>query len=52
MLLTASVEAKEERDVMTLDVPNTFLQTSLTKDETAEESFMMKLRGILVDVLE
>ena len=34
VLLTAAVEVKEERDVMTLDTPNAFLQTSLPKDET------------------
>ena len=53
MLLTASIEAKEERDLMTLDVPNAFLQTSLPKDETTEERvILLKLRGILVDMLE
>ena len=51
MLLTAAVEAKEERNVMTLDIPNDFLQTSLPKDETTEERVMMKLRGFLVDML-
>ena len=32
MLLTAAIKAKEERDAMTLDAPNAFLQTSLPKD--------------------
>ena len=29
VLLTASINAKEERDVMTVDIPNAFLQTSM-----------------------
>ena len=36
---------------MTLDAPNTFLKTIFPKDEATEESDMMKLRGILVNVL-
>tara|TARA_B110000116_G_scaffold23331_1_gene17939 strand:- start:29 stop:655 length:627 start_codon:yes stop_codon:yes gene_type:complete len=52
ILLTTAIEAKEERDVMTLDMPNAFLQTSLPKDETTDERIIMKLRGILVDILE
>ena len=46
MLLTTAIEAKEERDAMTLDVPNTFLQTGLPKEETTEERVIMKLKGI------
>ena len=52
MSLTTAIEAKEERDAMTLDTPNAFLQTSLPKDETTDERITMKLRGILVDMLE
>ena len=37
---------------MTLNMPNAFLQTILPKDETTEERVIMKLRGILVDMLE
>ena len=51
-LLTTAVEAKEEHGVMTLDIPNAFLQTSFLKDETTEERVTMKLRGILVEILE
>ena len=38
------MEAQEEFDAMTLDMPNAFLQTSLPKDETTVESKIMKLR--------
>ena len=37
---------------MTLDVTNAFLQRCLPKDEATEERVIMKLKGILVDVLE
>ena len=50
--LSAAAEVKEESDVMALDVPSVFLQTSLPKDKTAEQRFTMKLRGNLVDALE
>ena len=50
--MTAAVEAKEKRDVMTLDAHNAFLQTSLPEDKTTEERVIMKLRVILVDMLE
>ena len=50
--MTAAIEAKEERDVMTLDIPNAFLQTILPKDETTEERVIMKLRGILEYILD
>ena len=33
ILLTTAMEAKEERDVMMLDMPSAFLQTSLLKGE-------------------
>ena len=52
MLLTAEMEAKGERDVMVLDMNSAFLQSSSTRDETAEEMVRMKLRGILVDIKE
>ena len=52
ILLTSAIEAKEERDVMTLDIRNAFLQTILSKDEITEEMVIMKLRGILVGILE
>ena len=37
---------------MTLYTPNAFPQTSFPKNEAAEERVIMKLRGILVDMLE
>ena len=33
MLITAVIEAKEQRDIMTSDVPNAFIQTECTNKE-------------------
>lgn len=48
ILITGVVDAKEERDVMSLDVPNAFVQTKMPK---AKERVIMKIRGRLVDIL-
>ena len=45
---TAEIESKENRDIMILDVPNTFLQTPIPK---GEEKIILKVTGMLVDVL-
>jgi len=48
VFLTAVVEAEEQRDIMTNDLPNAFVQTDLNPND---ESIYMKIRGILVDML-
>jgi hypothetical protein len=50
ILTTGIIEAQEKRDVMTIDIPNAFVQTSagLTKDG---KRIIMKIRGSLVDML-
>ena len=49
VLLTGAIEEKEERDVVTLDISNAFLQTSLPIDEAVEERVIMKLRAVLMN---
>ncbi len=49
ILLTAVIEAQEGRDVMTLDIPNAFVQTDVPED--LPEKIIMKIRGVLVDML-
>jgi hypothetical protein len=49
-LLTAVIDAKQRRDVMTADIPNAFLQTSLGEKPVGER-ITMKIRGPLVDML-
>jgi hypothetical protein len=48
ILLTATVDAEEGRDVMGVDIPNAFVQTDLG---LKKERVIMKIRGILVDML-
>ena len=48
--LTAAVDAYEERDVASMDIPNAFIQTILPP-RPDEERVIMKIRGKLVDWL-
>jgi hypothetical protein len=50
-LITGVIEAKEERDVMTCDIPNAFIQAYLPKKEPGEDRVVMKITGVLVDML-
>ena len=48
VLLTGVIEAKEQRNVITLDVPNAFIQTYL---ENEEERIILVLRGKAAEIL-
>ena len=48
ILITGVIDAKQGRDVMTLDVPNAFVQTPIPH---SGEKVIMKIRGSLVDIL-
>ncbi len=48
ILMTAVIDAKERRDVMTNDILNEFVQTDLPKDK---EKVLLKMTGSLVDML-
>ena len=48
ILITGVLEAKEERDVMTLNIPNAFVQASMKKCKVGSR-VIMKFRGVLVD---
>jgi hypothetical protein len=48
ILITGVIDAKQRRDVMTLDVPNAFVQTPIPQ---SGEKIIMKIRGSLVDIL-
>ena len=51
IMLTSIVDAKEERDVMTGDIPNAFIQTKMPDVKDGEERVIMKITGVLVDLL-
>ena len=48
IILTSGIEAEEGRHVVTLDIPNAFIQTELPD---GEEKIMMKVKGSLADLL-
>jgi hypothetical protein len=50
-LITGVIEAKEERDVMTCNIPNAFIQAYLPKKEPGEDRVVMKITGVLVNML-
>jgi hypothetical protein len=47
--ITATIEAKQGRDIMTIDVPNAFIQTDMEKIDS--NRVIMKIRGPLVEKL-
>ena len=51
IMLTAIVDAKEGRDVMTNDIPNAFIQSKMPSQKDGDERVMMKITGVLVDLL-
>ena len=51
IMVTVTIDAKEGRDNMTADVPNAFIQTEMPKVKDGEERVMMKITGVLVDML-
>jgi hypothetical protein len=50
ILITATIDAKQGRGVMTADIPNAFVQTDVAPSKKGEH-IMMKIRGPLVDIL-
>ena len=51
IMLTSIIDAKEGRDVMTADIPNAFIQAQLPPRKEGEERVIMKITGVLVDLL-
>ena len=50
IMLTCAIDAHQRRDMMTIDVPNSFIQAEL-KRKPGEERVVMKVRGRIVDWL-
>ena len=50
ILIAATIDAKQRRDVMTADIPNAFVQTEID-DKDFGHRVIMKIRGALVDIL-
>ena len=51
IILTGVIGTHEERDVMTCNIPNAFIQVLMPKVKIGEERVMMKITGVLVDML-
>jgi hypothetical protein len=45
------IEAKEEIDIITCDIPNAFIQAFLYQRKTTENRVVMKITGVLIDML-
>jgi hypothetical protein len=50
IIITSVIDAKGNRDVMTADVPNAFVQTNIVTKQRGER-IIMKIRGPLVKML-
>ena len=46
LMTTCAIDAKENRDVATIDIPNAFMQTDLTG-----KTVIVKIKGYLVGIL-
>jgi hypothetical protein len=46
--ITAAIKADEQRDIVTVDIPNAFVQTNI---ENNQERVMMKIKGPLAEML-
>jgi len=51
IMLTTVIDAKEGCNVMCVDVPNVFIQVSMPEPEDGKECVIMKITGVLVDML-
>ena len=51
VLIMATIEAEEKRDIATFDVPNAFIQTPAERDDQGDRSILMKIKGAMIDML-
>jgi hypothetical protein len=51
IMITGVIEAKEERDVVTCDIPSAFIQALLLKKDPGDDRVVMKITGVLIDML-
>ena len=51
IMLTSVVDAHEERDETTTNVPNAFIQAFVADIKDGEDRIIMKITGVLVDML-
>jgi hypothetical protein len=51
IMITAVIDAHEERNVMTCDIPNAFIQALMPVVKDGDGRVMMKITGVLVNML-
>ena len=51
LFFLAGIDAKENRDVMSGDVPNAFIQAPMPTRKEGEDRVIMKITGVLVDLM-
>ena len=51
ILITLVIDTHEGHDIMTADVPNAFVQTTMPEPKKGKERVIMKIAGVLVDML-
>ena len=49
--LTAIIDIKEKRDIMTNNIPNAFIQALILQNKQRKECIIMKITEVLVDLL-
>ena len=49
IVITGVIDAHEGQDIMSLDIPNAFIQAELNRNR--KERIIMKITGVLVDIL-
>ena len=51
LILLAVIDVRELRDIMCVDIPNAFIQADLPSGSDLKERIVMKITGVLVDIL-
>ena len=51
VMVTATIDAYENRDVMVMDIPNAFIQALMPERKEGEERVIMKIAGVLMDMM-
>ena len=51
IFLTSTIDAYERRDIMTVDIPNTYIQVDVPVAEEGQDRITMKITGWLVEWL-
>ena len=50
ILIASTIDARQRRDILTVDVPNAFVQTEMPQKDKGE-IVIMKIKGIFVKIL-